>query len=105
MARPDLVKVEVAAEELGVPKSALRAAAQRLGKLVMMGRAVRIDRNSYEEIVKGCQGNPQEQGSISAPIMASSTSVIPAAQTVQPALEAARMLKGRSRPTSTQRAR
>lgn len=51
--KPNLAKIHEAAEELGVPKGSLRMAADRLGLLVRMGRAVRIDRNSYEELIKG----------------------------------------------------
>lgn len=100
MLRPDLVTLDLAAAELGVPKGSLRVAAERLGLLVRMGRAIRIDRNSFGELVKGCQGKPQEPASTNGGKQESTTFETPAAQTDQPARETAQMLKRRSRPTS-----
>lgn len=47
-----LLTIDEAADELGVPRAAMRAAAERYGLLVRMGRAVRIDPNDLGELVK-----------------------------------------------------
>lgn len=104
MVAPNLVTIDVAARELGVPKGSLRAAAEQHGLLVYIGRAVRIDRNSYGELIEKCRAKPQEQGSISVRTRVSSTSVTQDAPTVQPALDTAMMLKRRLPPTSSARA-
>ena len=78
--RPDLVSIEVAAAELGVPKQGLRAAAARAGMLIYIGRAIRIDRNTYGELIEACRAKPQEQGSTNARIPGSSSSATPVAR-------------------------
>ena len=100
MAVPQLVKLEQAAIDLGVPKASLLSTARRLGLLVRMGRAVRIDRNSYEELVRRCQEKPREPASTVAQTLESGTSAIPALPTDQQARATVAMLKGRSRRTS-----
>ena len=103
-ARPELVKIEEAALELSVPKKSLETAARRHGLLIRMGRAVRIDRNCYGELIEACREKPQEQGSTNAPTPGYSSSATPVAPIGQQALATAAMLKRRSRPTSPEKA-
>lgn len=102
--RRPLLKVEEAAKELGVPKAGLRTAAEKLGLLIYMGRSPRIDPNNYEELIKGCQGKPLEQGSTCEKTRASSSSETPDTPTNQQAREIAAMLKKGLRPTSPAKA-
>lgn len=104
MQRPSLKTIKEAACELNVPKASLRSAAESLGLLVYMGRAVRIDPNTYEELIKGCQGNPQARASMSDQIPASTLSGTPDALTNQQVLATANRLKKRLPATSQAKA-
>lgn len=99
MARP-LLKLEEAAQQLRVPKGSLRTAAENLGFLIRMGRALRIDPDSLEELVKACRVRPRERASTSAETPGSGSSATPGAATDQQAQEIAERLKQRSRRTS-----
>ena len=57
---PQLLTIQEAAEQLGVPPGSLRTAAQRHGFLVRMGRAVRIDPNDLPELIRSCQDKPKD---------------------------------------------
>lgn len=98
--RRKLLKVEEAALELGVSKMGLRKAAENLGLLIYMGRSPRIDPNNYEELIKGCQGKPPEQGSTYEKTRASTSSETPDTPINQQARETAAMLKKGLLPTS-----
>jgi hypothetical protein len=98
--RPALKTVEDAAAELNVPKASLRSAAEGLGLLIYMGRAVRIDPNNYEELIQGCQGNPQGRASISEKTLASTSFATPDIQTNQQVQATVAKLKKRSQATS-----
>ena len=65
-----LLTLDEAAERVGVPKRGLRIEAERRGLLVKIGRAVRIDPNDLEELVKKCRVKPQEQDCTAAPTSA-----------------------------------
>ena len=97
-----LATLDEAAHELGVPKMSLRNAAETHGLLVRMGRALRIERASYPELIEACRKKPREPACISGR-QVSGTSAIPAATTYRPAREVAEMLKSRS-PTTSPRA-
>ena len=45
-----LLTIDEAAEQLGVPRGSLRAAAEEHGYLVRMGRSVRIDPNDLGKV-------------------------------------------------------
>lgn len=96
-----LATLEEAAHELGVRKGSLRNAAEKAGLLVRMGRAVRIERASYQELIEACRKEPREPACTSGK-QVSGTSATPAATTYRPVREVAEMLKSRS-PTTSQR--
>ena len=84
---------------LGVPVASLRGAAERLGYLIRMGRAVRINPDDLEEIVNQCRDHPQEHASTAARTRESSSSAT-AADTSAQANEIADKLIRRSPVTS-----
>lgn len=88
-----LLTLDEAARQLGVPKGSLKSAAERHGLLVRMGRAVRIDPNTIEELFEKCRENPKVPASIGERTSRSGSFVTPDAQTYQPALATAAMLK------------
>ena len=63
-----LLTVNEAAAKLGVSARALRRVAERLGFLIKIGRAVRIDPNDLGELVKLCRVSPKEQDCIAVPM-------------------------------------
>ena len=63
-----LLTLEEAAAERGVSARGLRRDAERLGFLVKIGRAVRIDPNDLGEFVKQCRVNPKEQDCTTVPM-------------------------------------
>ncbi len=103
MNKPNLVTIDEAARQLGVPKGSLRTAAETHGFLVRMGRALRIDSNDFSRLVKKCQDQAREQGSTSSSTGHTGTSEIRASQTGQRAALAAQRLKKSSQRTSPQK--
>ena len=89
-----LLKIDDAAAELGVPSRSLRAAAEKHGMLVRMGRAIRIDPKNIQELIRLCQENPQERDSTNAATESSRSATVP--DSSQRALEIAEKLKRRS---------
>lgn len=103
MNTPDLRTLDEAASELRVPKASLRTAAEKHGLLVLMGRAIRIDRNDYGRLVKKCQDQARAQGSTSTQAARNGSSSTPDNDTAQRAAQTAQKLKKSSRRTSPQR--
>ena len=95
---PRLLTIPEAAEQLGVPPGSLRTAAERNGLLVKIGRAVRIDPNDIQELIKKCRDKQKDPAS-TAMSTGSGTSATTAECSNQRALETAEKLKGRSRDT------
>jgi hypothetical protein len=54
-----LLTIEQAAAALSVPRGSLKAAAEQHGMLIRMGRAIRLDPETLEELVKLCR-EPQK---------------------------------------------
>ena len=94
-----LLKIEEAANQLGIPKGSLRSAAETHGYLVKMGRTVRIDQESLPELIKLCRDQKQAPASTNLKTE-SSSSEIPVGRNNQQALETAEKLKRLSRDTS-----
>jgi excisionase family DNA binding protein len=92
-----LLTVEEAANMLGVPKGSLQTAAANHGLLVRMGRAVRIDPDTLEDLIHKCREKPQERDSTGAKTRESGSFAIPDAPTNQRAQATAEMLKKPSR--------
>lgn len=86
--------VEQAAAELGVPKASLRAAAARHGMLVRIGRAVRLDPDTFEELLSRCRESQKAPASGGALQKMSGLSVIPESRIGQQAQQIAERLKG-----------
>ena len=95
-----LLKIEQAAKELGVPVQSLKTAAQEHGYLVKMGRALRLERDRLDELVKKCRVQAREQGSTSSNTAHTGTSGTRASATAPRAAQAAQKLKKSSRRTS-----
>ena len=97
-----LLTLDEAAERLGVKPGSLETVAKRHGFIVKMGRSIRIDPNSLEELIEKCRENPLEPDSTNepkarAPAYGSSETVD---DSCQQALAIADKLKERSRATS-----
>ncbi|WP_380710870.1 hypothetical protein [Sinirhodobacter huangdaonensis] len=103
MARHDLLTIEAAAAELGVPMRSLRNAAETHGYLVRMGRAVRIEKDSLGELIQKCRDQQKAHASTSSPTARTGISETPDSQISQRAASAAQMLKKPSPPTSRPR--
>ncbi|WP_244918424.1 hypothetical protein [Phaeobacter gallaeciensis] len=103
MANPQLLTIDAAAAELGVPKGSLKTAAQEHGFLIKMGRATRIDRNDFPKLVKACQDQARAPACTNSNTGRTGTSETAEDQTSQRAAQAAQMLKKRSPPTSQPR--
>lgn len=58
---PELVTLEAAAQELGVPRASLRTAAATHGFLIRLGGSLRLDRNKYQELIQRCHEPPKMQ--------------------------------------------
>ena len=99
-----LCAIKDAALALGVPKASLRTAAENHGFIVRMGRAVLLERDRLNELVKKCRDKPREPDSTSLPPARTGTSATPVTQTAARAANAARMLKKPSQPTLQQKA-
>ena len=100
---PDLMTLDQAAKELGVPKGSLKTAAQEHGFIVRMGRAIRIDKNDFPKLVKACRDQAKAPASTSSNTGRTGISATPEGPTSQRAAQAAKKLKKRSRPTSPQK--
>ena len=96
---PRLLKLDEAADELGVPCASLRTAAEEHGYLVRMGRAIRIDRETLPELIDLCRDHPRERDS-SASATASGTSATDQAIRVDTHARPPTKLIGLSRGTS-----
>lgn len=95
---PPLATLPEAARELGVPVGSLRREAERLGLLIRMGRAIRVARADFGELIEGCRENPRAPASSSG-ATADSTCAM-ALSSSQRAREIAERLKRSSRATS-----
>ncbi len=60
---PLMMTVEEAAATIGVPPGSLRRAAKQHGYLVQMGRHLRIERRTLEELIAKCRVDPEEHAS------------------------------------------
>ena len=98
---PRLLTIADAADELGVPKAAVRRAAEQHGFLIRMGRALRIDRQTLPELVEKCR-DPQKAPAYSN--AAAATTSATETDALQRAHETALRLKRRSPATSPKRA-
>lgn len=98
-----LLKVEEAANMLGVPVASLRTVADNHGKTIRMGRAVRLHPDDIEELVSLCRVEPKGRASTGAKEATgrpSGKSAIQASPPSRPAQTAAMKLKSNSRNTS-----
>ena len=93
-----LLSLDAAATELGVPKLALRKAAERHGLIVRIGRAPKLDPESIPELIELCREKPQERDSTNAATASSLSATAP--DSSQRALAIAAGLKARSLATS-----
>ena len=87
------MKIEEAADYLGVPKASLRVAAQAHGLIVKMGKAIRIDRDCLSELIERCPEKPLEPVFTGAPTRKFGSSGTPAALTNLRAHATVAMLK------------
>lgn len=94
-----LMKIPEAAEDLGVPISALETAAEEHGYLIRMGRAKRIDPEDLPELVKKCRV-PRKVPASTAARTADNGSSSTARHSVGQARRTADKLKRRSQPIS-----
>lgn len=101
---PELVRIDVMAEEYGLPKQSLLTAAREHGYLVCMGRARRIYRPDMPELIRLCQDKQKGQGSTDPKVARTGTSATPEAQKLRQAHQIASKLKKPSAATSTTKA-
>ena len=101
-----LLKLREAAEQLGVPMTALRNAAEKHGLLVRMGACtVRIDQDSLGGLIELCRDQPREPASRGGKTASSTSMTAPTATDASArALATAAKLKARSPTTSPPRA-
>lgn len=97
-----LLRIEEAAEKIGMPKQAVRNEAERHGLLIRMGRNLRLHPDDLEELVNLCRVVPKARASTgerekTAPTSGRSATEAPA---FRPAQTAAAKLKAHSRSTS-----
>lgn len=64
---PQLLTIAQAADELGVPRRALRREAETHGVLIRFGRALRLRREDLGRLCELCQDHPGAPVSISDP--------------------------------------
>ncbi|WP_246032839.1 hypothetical protein [Falsirhodobacter xinxiangensis] len=95
-----LLKIEVAAQQIGVPKASLRSAAEKHGFLVRMGRAIRIEQSRLPELIEACQCAPKAPVSTGTKPAASGSSETVADQKLQQAQQTVQRLKDGLRNTS-----
>jgi hypothetical protein len=101
---PPLCSIQQAAQTLGVPRASLRSAAETHGYIVRMGRAVLLESDRLSDLVKKCRDPQKEHVSTNSNIVRAGTSGTQANPTKARAMNAAKTLKKRSRPTSPQKA-
>ena len=97
----ELLRIEAAAEMLGVPVESLRNAADRHGKTIRIGRAVRLHPDDIKELLDLCRVETKAPVSTGAPAAASGKSATPAISGFQLASGAARKLKQKPHSRST----
>lgn len=88
-----LCEIKDAALALGIPPASLRSAAEHHGYIVRMGRAIRLERDRLNELVKKCRDKPREQDSINSPTVRTGISETRGSQTAARAANAVEMLK------------
>lgn len=98
-----LLPIKEAAAMLDVPAASLRAAADRHGKTIRMGRAVRLHPDDLGELIELCRVQAKEpaSGSEKTPASGSSSTARPSAERAR---QAARKLRQNSRDTSSNEA-
>ena len=97
-----LLRMEEAAERLGVPVASLRTVADTHGKTIRMGRAVRLHPDDIEELVSLCRVEPKDRAYTGASAKTgrpSGKSETQASSQSRPARTAATMLKNNSQNT------
>jgi hypothetical protein len=99
----ELIALDEAAKQLGVPKASLRAAAEQHGFIVRMGRAIRIERNRLGDLIKKCRDPQKAHDSSNTSTGRNTTSRTPVDSQAQRVAQAAQKLKKRSRHTSPQK--
>ncbi len=72
-----LLRIEEAAEQMGVPARAVRAAAEAHGLLVRIGRAVRIEADQIPELIQKCRSAPKAPVSTGTTLKESGSSATP----------------------------
>ena len=98
-----LLTFDEAADTIGVPQRSLRTAADKHGKTIKIGRAVRLHPDDLGELINLCRGREKGQdctGDNQSDEGASGKSEIPVMSGYRPARIAASKLKGRSPNTS-----
>ena len=90
---PDLLTIEEAAKRLGVPRTALRAAADRHGFTVRVGRAIRVDANQLGDLIELCRDRAKERVSSTAQTEASTSSATASTECQQALASAAKLSK------------
>lgn len=103
MTKHDLLTIDAAAAELGVPVRSLRTVAEHHGYLVRMGRAIRIEKSRLGELIQKCRDPQKDRDSTNSRTARTGTSETPDAQINQRAASAAQKLKKPSPPTSPQK--
>lgn len=100
-----LLKIPEAAERLGVPQESLRAMADKHGKTIRIGRAVRLHPDDLGELIDLCRVAPKGRASTGEQSQGgnrSGKSGTPEASQSRPARQAAKRLRERSKDTSRQ---
>lgn len=100
---PDLLSFDQLARASGFSKDALRKVAMKHGLVIQCGRVSRIKSNEVEELFEKCRVGKKAHASLNddaKAAQASGSSKTPAVSSAQPALDAAKQLKKRSRATS-----
>lgn len=100
MGKHELMTIDAAAAELGIPRNSLKTAAEQHGYLVRMGRAIRIEKERLGELISKCRDQQKAPASISSRTVRTGTSATPDSPTNQRAAQAAQMLKKPSQHTS-----
>ncbi|WP_235958229.1 helix-turn-helix domain-containing protein [Salipiger sp. PrR003] len=104
MAVTRLLPIPEAADMLGVPPGSLRTAADKHGKTIRMGRAVRLHPDDLEELCKLCRDDPKAPAFTGEKDQAephTGKSGTPEMSGSRRALTAAQKLKKLSKTTST----
>ena len=105
MPNSPLISIDEAAIELGVKKAALRAVADEYGFTHRIGRSVLLHRAELGELIEACRVKPKDPactGDRSQDERPTTKSATTETSAFQPAVQAARKLRQRSRNTSPQ---